>query len=192
MSCSPFDLKDYFFGELSSAERSAVDQHVTACVSCREELGALNTTRAALMSVAEEEPPRRIAFVSDKVFEPTWWQKLWSSGPRLGFASAAMLAAAIVVHGFAVRPVLATAQPAAAAQVSTETMEAEVARRVRVEVAQAVASQEQQQLAKTLQIVNARLKDSNRQHREQLLIIADYLERVEKRNAYRVKQANYE
>jgi hypothetical protein len=103
-----------------------------------------------------------------------------------------MLAAAIVVHGFAVQPVVPAATPAVAAQVSTEALEAEVAKRVQVEVAKAVASQEQQQLAKTLEIVNARLKASNRQHREQLLIIADYLERVEKRNAYRVKQANYE
>ena len=43
--------------------------------------------------------PRRIAFVSDKVFEPKWWQVWLSSGPRMGFASAALLAGAIVFHG---------------------------------------------------------------------------------------------
>ena len=192
MSCSPFDLKDYFFGELNAAERSAVDQHVSACVSCREELSALNTTRAALMSVPDQEPPRRIAFVSDKVFEPKWWQKLWTSGPRLGFASAAMLAAAIVVHGFAVRPVQTAPAVTTAQAVPASVTEAEVAKRVQMEVAKVVAAQEQQQLAKTLEIVNARLKQANRQHREELLMIGDVLERIEKRNAYRIKQANYE
>ena len=192
MSCSPFDLKDYFFGELNAAERSAVDQHVSACVSCREELSSLSTTRSALLSVPDEEPPRRIAFVSDKVFEPKWWQKLWASGPRLGFASAAMLAAAIVVHGFAVRPAQTGPAVTTAQAVPAAVIEAEVAKRVQMEVARAVAAQEQQQLAKTLEIVNARLKQANRQHREELLVIGDVLERIEKRNAYRIKQANYE
>ena len=188
MSCSPFDLKDYLFGELNAAERSAVDQHVNACVLCREELAALNTTRVALISIADEEPPRRIAFVSDKVFEPKWYQKLWASGPRLGFASAALLAAAIVVHGFAVQP-----PPTAAmtAQVPVAVIEAEVSKRVQVEVAKAVAAQEQQQLAKTLEIVNARLKHSNKEHREELLMIGDYLERLEKRNM-QVRRVSYE
>ena len=47
--------------------------------------------------------PYRIAFVSDKIFEPRGWAWLWNSAPRLGFVSAAMLAAAILVHGL-VRP----------------------------------------------------------------------------------------
>jgi anti-sigma factor RsiW len=153
MSCSPFELKDYFFGELDPPERDAVEHHVASCASCREELAGLTTMRAVLLSVPDEEPPRRIAFVSDKVFEPRWWQKLWTSGARLGFASAAMLALAIVLHGF--------------------------------------ASQEQQ-MAKTLNLLNARLKDSRMEQREQLLMIQDYLERMEKRNAVRISRANYE
>lgn len=123
MSCSPFDLKDYFFGELKSAERDAVEAHAATCEVCREELNALQSTRAALLSIPDEEPPRRIAFVSDKVFEPRWWQVLWNSGPKLGFASAAMLSAAILFHGFTARP-------------SPAVIEAEVAK--------AVAANEQQ------------------------------------------------
>ena len=43
--------------------------------------------------------PRRIAFVSDKVFEPTWYQRLWRPlAPAWGFLSAAALAGAIVFH----------------------------------------------------------------------------------------------
>ena len=190
MSCSPFDLKDHFFGELGPAERSAVDQHVSACVACREELASLDTTRAMLMSVPDEEPPRRIAFVSDKVFEPKWWQKLWASGPRLGFASAAMLTAAIIAHGYAVRPV-PTTPTVIAAQVPAAVIEAEVAKRVQVEVAKAVAAQEQQQLAKTFEIINVRLKDAKRQNREELLMMAEYYERVQKQYA-QLRRASYE
>jgi anti-sigma factor RsiW len=190
MSCSPFELKDYFFGELTPAERSAVDQHVGACLSCREELAALNTTRSMLMSVPDEEPPRRIAFVSDKVFEPAWWQKLWASGPRLGFASAAMLAAAILVHGFAARTV-ETAPTAITAQVPTAATEAEIAKRVQFEVAKAVAAQEQQQLTKTLELINTRLRSVKRQNREELMMMVDYVERVEKKYG-QWKRASYE
>ena len=104
MGCSPYDLRDYFFGELSHEEHKAVDRHVASCAACREELENLRLTQSTLLSVREEEPPRRIAFVSDPVFEPSWWQRLWRSGPALGFASAAMLSAAILVHAFVPRP----------------------------------------------------------------------------------------
>lgn len=99
MNCSPSDLKDYFFDELPAAERRAVETHVSTCADCREQFEALRVTGTALLSVRDEEPPRRIAFVSDPVFEPTWWQRVWNSGPRLGFASAAMLTCAILGHG---------------------------------------------------------------------------------------------
>ena len=36
MSCSPFDLKDYFFEELDGAQRKQVEAHVTGCRACRE------------------------------------------------------------------------------------------------------------------------------------------------------------
>jgi len=53
----------------------------------------------------EEEMPRRIAFVSDKVFEPRWWQMFL----RPSFAAALILAAAILVHAYA-RPDAAALQ----------------------------------------------------------------------------------
>jgi anti-sigma factor RsiW len=189
MSCSPYELKDYFFGELAAAERTAVESHVAGCAACRNELEALNTTRSVLLSVPEEEPPRRIAFVSDKVFEPRWWQKLWASGPRLGFAASAMLALAILVHAFAApRP----PQVAAVAEVPRATIEAEVAKRVQVAVAKEVAASQQEQMAKTVDLVDAKLKDSRTEQREQLLMIRDYLERMEKRNSVLISRAAYE
>jgi anti-sigma-K factor RskA len=101
MTVSPDVLKDYVFGELNAAEMRAVESAVAADDALREELARLQMTQSALFSLRDEELPRRIAFVSDKVFEPKWWQVWLNSGPRLGFASAALLAGAIVFHGFA-------------------------------------------------------------------------------------------
>jgi anti-sigma factor RsiW len=180
MSCSPFDLKDYFFGELPEPDRKHTESHLAACASCRDELAALDLTRAALLSVPDEEPPRRIAFVSDKVFEPRWWQRIWTSGPQLGFSAAALLAAAIVVHGFTMRPV---APALTAAAVPDQVIEAEVAKRVGAEVARVLAASEQRQLARTLDLVNAKLREARADQRNNLLKIVDYLERLEKKNS---------
>lgn len=102
---SDLDLKGYFFGELPDDERRRVAAHLEADPAARAELSRLEATQAMLGFLQEEELPRRIAFVSDKVFEPTWWQRFFASGAQLGFASAAMLALAIVGHGWMSRPV---------------------------------------------------------------------------------------
>jgi hypothetical protein len=109
MNCS-VDLKAYVVDEVTRQERGLVEDHVRGCQSCREELDRLNLTRSALASLEDEEIPRRIAFVSDRVFEPRWWQTIWHSGPVMGFASAAVLAAAILVVGFARPAAVDTAQ----------------------------------------------------------------------------------
>ena len=108
MSCSPFDLRDYFLQELPSPQRRQVEAHVKTCPPCREELERLQLTEAALFSLRDEEIPQRIAFVSDQIFEPSPVAALVErrSGARrarLGFASAAMLSAAIIYFA-ATRP----------------------------------------------------------------------------------------
>jgi len=140
MSCSPFELKDYFLDELGPAERRQVEDHLRDCPVCREELERLGLTRSALDALRDEEPPRRIAFVSDKVFQPGWWQRLWQSAPRLGFAAAAMLSVAILVHAF-LRPA-PTAAPVAA---DTAAIEARISA--------AVAASEARQVRQTAQLV---------------------------------------
>ena len=112
MNCSQHDLKGYLLGELVAAERLLAEDHLGECSDCREELERLRLTAAALSGLPEEEMPYRIAFVSDKIFEPKGWKWLWNSAPRLGFVSAAMLAAAILVHALA-RPAPTTAEVAA-------------------------------------------------------------------------------
>src|SRR5436309_9077696 len=101
MSCSPFDLRDYFLKELADPQRRQVEAHMKTCEPCREELDRLQLTESALFTLREEEIPQRIAFVSDPIFEPSpvrrFFSDFWGSAARLGFASAAMLSAALVV-----------------------------------------------------------------------------------------------
>ena len=100
MSCNEFDWKGYVLGELSKPERALAEAHAALCAHCREELATTRLTLDALSTLREEEVPRRIAFVSDKVFEPRWWQRAFSLAGQPTFAAACVIAAAIIVHGF--------------------------------------------------------------------------------------------
>lgn len=104
MSCTNFDWKAYALGEMDSTGRAAAEAHAHGCERCREELAQIRLTLDALSTLREEEIPRRIAFVSDKVFEPRWWRRAFERIWSPTFASACVVAAAIVVHAFA-RPV---------------------------------------------------------------------------------------
>ena len=190
MMCSPFDLKDYFFGELSAEQRDETERHVDECGACREELAALSATRSAVLCMREEELPRRIAFVSDKVFEPRWSQKFLASGPQLGFASAAMLAVAIMFHAMH-GPAPVQSAPAVA-QVESKVDEAEIARRVQAAVEKVVLENQSRETDRLLEIVNSRLSASERQHSIDLKTIAHYLEVTQKRSALSVREAMYQ
>ena len=100
------DLNAYVLGELTEAERKEAEQFIASDPEAGLEVERLRLVTACMRSVAEEEPPRRIAFVSDKVFEPSWFARLWNSSAKLGFVSAAMLACAILAHGWISRPVV--------------------------------------------------------------------------------------
>ena len=142
------------FGELKEAERASTESHVRACGRCREELQGLQSTRETLLVLREEEIPQRVAFVSDRVYEPSAWKRywaaFWSSGPRLGFASAALLSVALLVHAY--RPVTpATAAPA----VDAAALRADVAREVQAAVTRAVAAADDRHKAETTLLVQA-------------------------------------
>ncbi len=96
MNCSPFDLRDYCLEELGMAERRQVEAHLETCCDCREEVERLHVTQQTLLRLKDEEVPRRIAFVSDKVFEPSraarWWAAFNAHVPRLAWSMALLLA----------------------------------------------------------------------------------------------------
>lgn len=152
MTCAAVDLKAYLLVEIPTGERAVLEDHVRACQSCREELDRLRLTQAALRALPYEEVPQRIAFVSDKVFAPRWWQRVWGSGPAMGFASASVLAAAILVHGFA-RPAVTPVTSAVDTANMEQRIEQEVNARVDAAVAKAVSetdARQEQKFAKTL------------------------------------------
>jgi anti-sigma factor RsiW len=91
--CDRADLVgDYAFDELAPSERRSMEQHLAQCSDCAAQLDQLRLTTAALRVLPDREVPRRIAFVSDKVFGPGWLASFWNSAARLGFASACVLA----------------------------------------------------------------------------------------------------
>ena len=99
MSCNSPDLKPdwkaYVLRELGQDAHRQAEAHLATCSICHEEVATLRLTLDTLSTLREEEMPRRIAFVSDKVFEPRWWQRVFSPT----FAAGALVAAAILIHG---------------------------------------------------------------------------------------------
>lgn len=146
MSCPEFDWKAYTLGEADAAARRAMEEHLLTCGACREEVRSLQVTVSALKRVPAQEPPRRIAFVSDPVFEPGWWHRFLHSGPRLAFASAAMLSLAIVAHALVMRPAPAPVATLTPAEVE-ERVAAELNRRLPEAVRQTVRVELQPALA---------------------------------------------
>jgi anti-sigma factor RsiW len=182
MSCSPFDLRDYFFGELAEEDRQQVELHSRSCLTCREELNRLRSTQAALLAVADEEIPQRIGFVSDRVYEPSlvrrWWRGFWGSAPRLGFASAAMLAVAIIVSAMH-RPAVVT-PPAPAASADVAKLEADFSRQLNEAVQKAVAesdSRHERLLAAAARRFDAERKADMEQVSQSFAILDKYARR---------------
>ncbi len=185
MSCSPFDLRDYYFKELAENERRQTEIHVKTCAHCREELDRLRGTEAALLTLPDREIPQRIGFISDPVFEPSpiarWWAAFWGSAARLGFASAAMLSIAVIVFSFT-RPVPQVSAPAPA---SHAALQAELSKRVNEAVQKAVAESDVRHAHQVAELLAATEK-RNTLEREALLVrVQEYLD-VEKKRMDRV------
>jgi anti-sigma factor RsiW len=195
MSCSPFDLRDYFLQELADPQQRQVEAHVKACQSCQEELDRLRITEAALFSLRDEEIPQRIAFVSDKIFEPSpwrrWWTAFWGSAARLGFASACLLSAAIAVHAFRPAPAPVQRENNVATTAAMQTVsEDEIRQRIQAAVDKAIPDIEARYAKQAVQLV----KDVERrdlQERQRIMLAADtYSRRLENENAM-LRSKNY-
>jgi anti-sigma factor RsiW len=177
MSCSPFDLRDYFLKELPGPEGKQVEVHIKTCAECQEELERLRATEAALVSLRDEEIPQRLAFVSDKIFEPSparrAWVAFWGSGARLGFASAAMLSAALMVY------------TVGGAQKGGSRDEA-LTPQIQAAVDRAVAASETRMEQRI-----AAVQEENRKERRQLVAWTDSLMDYSRREELMVVRSNY-
>jgi len=182
MNCSSIDLKAYLLGEAGNGEGLEVEQHLAGCVGCRQEMERLQVMQSALMTLREEEPPRRIAFVSDKVFEPRWYQRLWRSGPGLGFAAAALLSGAILVSALYHPAEGPAPSDGALSSAQVQTMiQAEVAKRVDAAVQEAVMRLETAQRKKTAELVAASEQRLMVEHRADLAAVQEAFNYLRKR-----------
>jgi anti-sigma factor RsiW len=166
------DWKAYLLGEGSPAERAAVAAHLAESAEAREDFERLEVTLAALRSLPDEEMPRRIAFVSDPVFAPSWWQRFWQAGPQWTFASAALVAVAILGHGWmsgvAARPVSAPMIAQSSSAPASSLNSAELKTVVDSAVAKALAEADNRQR----ELLRVALSDAEKRHETERQMMA--------------------
>jgi hypothetical protein len=186
-SCSQLEsVRDYAFDELPAAERSPLERHIAVCGDCAAELDRLRLTTAALRTLPDLEVPRRIAFVSDKVFEPSPLWKFWNAGAHWNFASACVLAAALVVSSWhfvsAARPA-ETRTVVRTAAVSQNQMNQD---QINSAVAKAVAQIRREDAQLTKAAIEASEKKHDRDYRNQMVAIEESFMVLQKRlnNSY--------
>jgi hypothetical protein len=174
------DLRDYAMGEGDRVAREAMAKHVTACGDCAAELKSLELTASALRMLPDREVPQRIAFVSDKVFEPSgtakWFGGFWNSAARLGFASACVLAAAFVIAAYRPGANAGGQQIVIPASVSKADVDVAVNQAVSKAVAQAVTEVRQEDAA----VLAASEQKHEQEHRALMVSMGenlDYLQR---------------
>ncbi len=179
MKCAAFDLKAYLLGEVGPAERTQLEGHLTSCAACREELERLRWTEAALLTLREEEIPRRIAFVAEPAPGRRRW--LWAWGPRWGFASALVLALAITAHGLLSSPSAPPAPAAADAAALERRVSAEVERRLEPLIRQAMAEAEARHRRRLQEEVAAVRREMEFQRKADLLAVEENFNVLKKR-----------
>ena len=106
------------------------------------------------------------------------WEALWGSAARLGFVSAAMLSAALLVFSFT-RPVPQASAPAPAT--NQAALQAEFSKRLNDAVVQAVAASEARQAAQTQELLAAAERRHTVETQAMMVRVQDYLD-VEKKH----------
>ena len=162
MSCAFFaanpeskpDWNAYVLHEMDADAARQAEAHLATCSNCHAEVATLRLTLDTLSTLREEEIPRRIAFVSDKVFEPRWWQRAFNPT----FAAGVLVAAAILVHG-SLRPGQAQVDAAVAkavSQVEVRQAKLEAQHALEIQVLSDLVEQRDKQVA-NMYITNAAL-----------------------------------
>jgi anti-sigma factor RsiW len=170
MTNTPHDLRDYVLDELTPQQRAEVERYLATSVEAREEVERLRLTQQSLLSLPEEEPPRRIAFVSDKVFEPSLARRLWQSflqgAPRLAFGMAAVLVV-LFAGAWATQPTLTSdssgwrlAFGAAAVAEQPVALQASGAQVSGAQVSQGLTAEQIRQVTEILQEREARTQEA--------------------------------
>jgi len=182
-------LRDYAFDELPADERRAMEQHLAACGGCALELDQLRLTTAALHTLPDREIPQRIAFVSDRVFKPSAFRRFWNSGARLGFASACVVAAAVVISAWHLSAVYRPTEGRTVVQTASASPE-----QINAAVARAVAQVRAQIAESDAQMIRTAIQTSERkrdaEYRDQMVAIGENFMVLQKRLTYATLASN--
>jgi anti-sigma factor RsiW len=137
MPCAEYDWKGFVLQEIPPEERRKMEEHLRGCAACRQEVDSLGLTIVAVRRLPQQPAPRRLAFVSDPVFELPWWKRMWRMpAPAWGFAGALVIAGAIFAHGLLAPPPAppARADAAEVRKLVEEEMQRQMAARVEAAV----------------------------------------------------------
>ncbi|MCG8422426.1 MAG: zf-HC2 domain-containing protein [Proteobacteria bacterium] len=115
-SCNDINalMMDWLYDELEPDRRAEFDQHLTGCANCHAEVDALNSTRAALRALPDEEPPPSLSAIllheaarhapradaNDRQAGP-WSRLLALFQPMLAHPAATAIATLVLVAGVA-------------------------------------------------------------------------------------------
>ena len=184
--CDREQLRDFAFDELAVPARAAIERHLAGCEACAAELAQIQLTTAALRVLPDREIPQRIAFVSDKVFEPSRAVRLfsgfWNSGARLAFVSACVLAAAIVFSAYRRPAEIRSVSPSAGnATLSRDELSREMDARINKAVSDAVARVHEEDA----RVMKAALESANhkaeQQRRTLMVAMSEQMNMLQKR-----------
>ena len=183
-------LHDYAFDELPADERRVIEQHLATCGNCALELDQLRLTTAALRAQPDREIPQRIAFVSDRVFEPSAFRRFWNSGAgffqnALGFASACVLAAAIVTSAWHFAAVYRPTEVRTVVQTASGTSNQMRADQINAAVSKAVAQVREQMAKDETQMIQAAIQTSEQkqdaEYRNQIIGMQETVDRLRRK-----------
>ncbi len=184
------DLRDLVFGDelarTPDSELQAINEHPER----QDELNRLLELREALLSLEDEDPPRRTVLVgAPSSAEASWWRRMLAFGsPGWGFAGALALALAVLAHGWMARPFAsgpATNEVVAKAPAVAVSPELD-AEAVNARIDAAV----EQRLAAAITRVKAELRQEHEQETKRLVNAAEQrLEREHDNEMYQMREA---
>lgn len=190
------DLRELVFGDdlarTPEAELQAINEHPES----QAELNRLLELRETLLSLEDEEPPRRTVLVGAPAETPVaWWKRFASFGsPSWNFAGALALAIAVLAHGWMARPAgeEVTARELAASELAPQTSAAAAtaapldANAVNARIDAAV----EERLAAAIVRVKTELRQEHQQEAKRLVNAAEQrLEREHDQEMYQMREA---
>lgn len=186
------DLRELVFGDelarTPEAELQAINEHPES----QDELNRLLQLRETLLSLEDEEPPRRTVLVGAPVETgaPWWKRRMGFAVPGWGFAGAMALALAILTHGWMTRPATpefvaqapaATAASALDAEAVNARIDAAVAQRLAGAITEAKAELRQEHQREAQRLVAAAEQRLERQHDNEMFQMREAVAFIQKK-----------